>query len=545
MSNFTDTFFGMFKVFAKNPHALPSREKETIVENYYPVNESNSDLYQKRFQDAFQVTSKDQYQAVTALSAIYSQTSQNATRQYEEIRLVKDHYLIETVIEEIKGEALAPDVNTGRVLSISSKKQNIKKEIEYLDKKFQFDKLIKSITPNLLLYGEYTLKTDIKRKEKLKKPTPSMNEVKATDINTPRTYGLLGLHDVLEPGNIVSLANYLDVEKYLILREDNAHTSSLEIREFADFVKFSINPKKIDLIHDLKLNKSILKHKAIQQFQLPKYAQVGRSAIYHILPKLKELEILEALVPASKLNQILKGTLFGMQLPSGYDPEKAMEAAKKVEGILNSKVGKDPKTGELSIQNIMNSAGSLRVLPVFGDKGQMMKLDTKADEPSEMLQSSEEVRRIILSSIGIPYETIYGGDIQKTELLRKYARYTRMLKDIQSALIEGIRTIIKLHLINIGIPCQDSDIDIEFANKLVDISLLDKLEFMDTAVQMVSNIVRFVTENSDERSIIRDNVDVEALVVFLEEFLASVGLNGVFSKTPKKPPPESERGGMY
>lgn len=530
----------MLSYFKKDPY------KDTSVMVYEAKKEEIAteeiNRFEKRYTDPYPVTSRDNYYAVTALSAIYSRTSQHTTEQYKELQKVKNHYLVETIVDEIANEALSADVNTGNILKISSKKPTIKKELEYLNKKFQFDKLVKSIAPNLILYGEYTLETQVQTEKKLKKPTPNMNE---NNANIKRNVGLFALKDVMEPGRVIALANYLDVEKYLVSKEENFHKSHFEIREYADYVKFSVSPKRIDLLEDLKLGKEILKHKAIEEFQLPKYALMGRSMIYHILPKLKELEILEALVPASKLNQILKGTLFGMQLPSGYDPEKAMEASKKVEGILNDKTGRDPNTGELSIQNIMNSTGKLRVLPVFGDKGQMMKLDTKADEPSEMLQSCEEVRRIILSSIGIPYEMLYGGEIQKTELLRKYARYTRKLKALQSALIEGIKTIISIHLININLPFKESDIEVEFANKLIDISILDKLEFMDTGVQMVSNIVRFITENADERSVVRDNIDIEALVSFLENFLNSVGLNGVFSDNPKNPPPKKEGDGRY
>ena len=46
------------------------------------------------------------------------------------------------------------------------------------------------------------------------------------------------------------------------------------------------------------------------------------------MSKIKELELLEQLVPATKISKLSNGTILGMQVPPNYNVEKGLAAAK-------------------------------------------------------------------------------------------------------------------------------------------------------------------------------------------------------------------------
>jgi hypothetical protein len=197
-----------------------------------------------------------------------------------------------------------------------------------------------------------------------------------------------------------------------------------------------------------------------------------------------------------------------------------------MEGLLNKKVGVDIQRGQISLENIMSSAGRLKVIPVFGDKGNIQKFEYKQDEPDELLTSVEDIRKVICNSVGIPYELIFQSDtVSKGEILRRYARYVRKLKNIQRAIADGIRQICYIHLTNKGISFTHQEIKIDFKNKLVEIDILNKLEFLDTTVSMLKNVDDFVTSNLGKQ--FPNRIDSIVLAEYYNKMLNSVGLGGL------------------
>jgi hypothetical protein len=212
-----------------------------------------------------------------------------------------------------------------------------------------------------------------------------------------------------------------------------------------------------------------------------------------------------------------------------------MEAAKRMEGLLNKKVGVDTERGQLTLENIMTSAGRLKVIPIFGDKGELRKFDYKQDEPDELLASVNDIRKVICDSVGIPYELIFVSDtVSKGELLRRYARYVRKLKSIQFAIADGIRQICYIHLTNKGINFVPDDIKVDFKNKLVEIDNLNKLEFLDTTVGMLKNAKDFIVDLMSEDSPLKGYIRVTVFKDFINEQLSLVGLRGLIDETPEE-----------
>ena len=509
--------------------------------------------FKESFKDFKERHNIDDPSISNAYSAIYVKVSEYLQKKFRDVEQIRKFYLAETAIDQIAEDALTPDIVTGDIITVTSKKSEIKKRIDRIQDKWNFDKIILDIAPDLIAHGEYKLSTEVSsqedsegdKKQEIKEgtlPTPDdpPEHTGDKDDDDPE-FGLIDLRDDVNQAHVVAVTNFGEIEGYLHQDEDNG---KVQIAEPADFIYFGLDTKRqridahehfVNGFHNgLRINQDVLK-------EIPRYIRVGKGVINPVLSKFRELELLEQIVPASKLQKLSNGTLIGVTVPSGYDLKKGQSAAQKIEGLINKKIGLDKSNNEITVENIMNSTGKVKVVPLFGDKGRLELLQTRSDEPEDLLNSIEDLRRTILGSIGVPYEIIFGGDDgRKGDLLKRFARYLRLLKNIQRSIVSGVRQIVMIDLSNAGIPFKPSDIEISFRNKLVEINNLDELEFADTTVQMVSNIRDFIFELADkERSPIADNIQLEEFILYLDKQFGSIGLKNLIDtkKKPQEDPP--------
>ena len=446
----------------------------------------------------------EDYWIFSAYSSLFTKVTHSRRKMFHEIQKISSFYLVDVIIEQITSDALTPDVITGNILTLYSENTEIDKELKELEERLKIDSLAEIITPDMLLYGDYILSTVIEPGK-----------------------GIVELLDNVEQDKIVPLnKNLHEVNAYLVENAD----AKLTVAEPANYVLFSLAGRKqrIDLQVDLK---AYTKDQQTVFARLPRYIRIGKSFIYTIIEKLKELELLEKLVPATKLSKLASGNLIGVQVPASTEPEKAFTAARRIEGLINKKIGIDTSTGEMSLSSIIASAGRIKVVPTFSDgKGDLNKLDYKSDEPGDLLNSVTELRNTVFSSAGIPPEIIFGSDggESKGELLKKYARYLRLLKRVQKSVVNAVKEIAYIHLTNKGVTFEEKDIQIDFLNKLVDIDNIDKLEFMDTTLGFVKTAKEFIDELSESPDY-SDNVNKEAFVTFLADQLDTIGLTNIIT----------------
>jgi hypothetical protein len=451
------------------------------------------------------------YQSIAAYGTIYTNISGYRKDVVKEVNKIRTFYLVDVILNQVVEDALAPDVSTGDILKVWSENPTIDAEIKKMNERYDFDDLVCDIAPDMLAYGDYVLKTDIPIKDKNDKP------------------GLQDIHDTVDQEKVVAITKRGKVEKYLVENKDG----KLEISEPANYIKFTLGNHKIRV--DLRKEYSNTADKDDILSKVPKHIRIGKSLLYPVIAKIKELELLEQLVPATKLSKLSSGTLIGVQLPPGVEIDKAMQAARKIEGMINKKIGIDIQKQELTLESIISAAGRLKVVPLLGDKGTLQKLDYKSDEPDDLLRSVEDVRKVICTSIGVPYEIIFGGtEANKGEILKKYARYLRRLKSIQKAIAEGIREMISIHLANKGVTFKEADVKVEFRNKLIEIDNLDRLEFVDTTINLLANQIKFVNDLRADESVLKDSINVDEFRKVIHEQLTTIGLGSIISMPDDK-----------
>jgi hypothetical protein len=458
------------------------------------------------------------YRTVNALSTMYTNVSNQKRSIIQAIDMISNNYIVHAILSQFVDDAFSPDIHTGNVVNIFSKNAIINKEIKYLDKQFKFDKMAMEIAFDILRYGDFILKTKV---------VPGQ--------------GLVDLLDNIDQARILAITKYGDITNYLVQApwdtQKGLGSNHIELKGPSDYVSFMLGQQRIrvDLIGEFdKVPRDSDTMKTLET--LPRYVRIGRSIIYPVISKLRELELLEALIPATNISKVTQGSILAVQVAPGTPVLDAIKACRSVENAVNMKVGINTDDGELTVANIMSSAGKIKAIPQFGDKGAISKVDYKPTDADGLLDNIRDLREVICTSMGYPVELLFKSDEKENRgsLLKRYARYLRVLKSVQIGLIEGFKQMIKIHLVNKFntnntklLTDLDKEIEIDFTNKLLNIDNTDALEFLDMSIGMLTNVTQFI--DTLQIQLGPEAVNLEVLGNYLNSNLGTAGLKNLIN----------------
>lgn len=420
-------------------------------------------------------------------------------KSYEE---VKNFYITDALLSTFSDDALTPDVTSGEIVELYSTDKKIDDLLKELQEVVDIDQLVNDIIFDLLAYGEYSLRV-ILHEDVTKGIKKIVDDVDQKSI--------LALYDSGLPANF-------------LVRSKN----SIRLVSPSNYIHFTLGKHKIRLHLDQYFRgsnenstvKSIVEN-------IPTYIRVGRPLFYGVISKIKELMLLESMIPTEVFNSIVSGSLVQLRLPASMTPRDGFDACREFENLLNSKVGVDRSRGEVSISDIVSVAGKIKVIPSFGDKGDLNRLnDIKANTSIEDISRSiKDIRETITTSIGFPSELLYGGDMTKGELLKRYARYLRRLKSIQTSIANGLKQMAYVHVVNKGIDLAQNDVNIRFRNEIVNIDELDKLEFFDAIISISDRYNTFINALAASEEL-KPNIDKNKFFNELKKQLKLLGASG-------------------
>ncbi len=306
----------------------------------------------------------------SALSVIFTTVRTHRSELIQAVDEVKSFWLACVIIDQIAEDALMPDVANEEIVAVKSQNKEVQKRMDELDERFGFDRLINDIKRDLLAYGEYTLSTKVDGpgdgeeeggEDDTEGGDPSTVDTRSKDrlITDPAgapidtdgkpaqpkpakgtngkggSKGLIEINDDVDQRDVIAITRNGEITGYLTLEREKGSLGRIGgIRKASivpphRFIKFTLNDAKIrvDLLEDPIIK--TLDNTALTK-KIPRFIRIGRSTLYPILSKIKELQLLETLVPATKLQKLTSGTIIGMRVSMGYDVKKGFEAAKEV-----------------------------------------------------------------------------------------------------------------------------------------------------------------------------------------------------------------------
>ena len=95
------------------------------------------------------------------------------------------------------------------------------------------------------------------------------------------------------------------------------------------------------------------------------------------------------------------------------------------------------------------------------------------------------------------------------------------MKGLQKAIRIGLEQLVYIHLVNKGIKFKSTDISVTFRNHLIEVDLLDRLEFVDATVGMLEKLVNFIMNEIPDSA---QRINRDKLFEFLKDQLVVTGL---------------------
>lgn len=494
-----------------------------VYESYSSYNQSNDS----------KVSSS---QVAAALAVIYTKATENRKQMFLEVDEMSQFYLVDIIISQLADDALNPDVTTDEIFQLTCDDKVVFEELKLLEKKFKLDKMVKELIPDILRYGEYTLATVLKTHDDVSNSNTleSLHEAKDKKDFEKSETGLVQLNDGVDQTEVIAICKNTEVDYYLNVTERNQRLN-LERKPKTAYVQFRLESERIRIDFNKQFNNLTPGQKA-ELAKLPRFVRLGKSFIHSMIPKIKELELLEKLAPATRLSELAAGTLIGVQVPTGYNLEDGRKAAEAIESMINRKLNVNDEQGRISVEAILTSVGRTKVVPLFGDNGKTSVMETKSQAPNSLTADITTLRKVILDGIGIPYELVFSSDgATKSEILKRYSRYLRKLKAIQHTVKDGLLQIACIHLAAKGISFDPDKIEVNFHNKLIELDNLDKLEFVDGSISLLTNTKAFIDDLLGSEQL-GPHVDMDEFVTYLRDQLRLLGLEDLVLLKPKKVP---------
>lgn len=522
-----------------SPPSSVTREQFEVLEQIIPgfnTSPNFSNLF-----EAQQVSAN--YEVAAAYANMYTKVNTNKDFIRNEVDKVAEHYLVSAIIDQLIEDSLMPSSEDGSIFKISSKKSKFNKELKILQDRIDLNTLVRETMPEVVKYGEYTLKTSTVKKGI------------STNPDTSNEYGLIKLMDSVDQSDVLAITENGKITSYISVSRGgitNNYSNILRHKPY-EFVRFSFGYRKVK-IDDSKRWENLDDNSRRILAKLPRHIRIGKSIIFPIIKQLRALELLEELVPATKLSALSAGTVIGIQMTPGTSPTDAIDICNKIESNINRKLAVNREGNGISLHEILTNTGRLKAIPMYGERGQFQNMDFKSPEVDDLTNDIENYRKTIMSSIGIPYEMIFGGDsgTSKGEILKRFARYLRLCKNIRKCASDAIYTICKIHLINSGFEDEEirqEDLVIDYNDDILEIESLESLELLDTTVSLADNIKNFLFELNSSKEM-EGLVNFKKFSEFLNEHLHKVGLVNIIDTKRLKnefsiPDEESDKEGEY
>lgn len=416
-----------------------------------------------------------------ALTALWAQAL-TSRRNYLLISAeIRRFYIVEQLLNVIASDTMGKD-QKGDILKFTSEIPKVQEELDELQQNIDFNVILQDFIHNFIDYGEYSLRMKV---------DPGK--------------GIVAIKDDLDQQNMIALYEQGWPKNYLHFVKTDKGTDW--VMEGADYAAHFImgNAKiRVALVDQLSQDGQFAGKYDLPvelREKLPEYVKVGKPLFYGVIPKLRELQMLEILIPATKLNQVTQTQIIGINIPAATSQDQVIDILRRYEDALNIPLAQNTDLGQLTMSEIMTSTGKVRAFPIFDDgKGKLESLNVRDSKPvDDILAATWDIRKIILSALGVPMSLVYGtaggtseGKEPSAEM-RLFGRYTRRIADIQESLCRGFAQIIATHLINRGYKnVTYNDFSVKFLKPLADVGQLEYAEIKDAEQELAGRSLDFL-----------------------------------------------------
>ncbi len=487
-----DGFTDFFKAMGKSTTSVPitSLTTPTLTQAKVEPPKDNGGLRRREYSEkAIQNLPNPE------LNALLRQTMfqvDNRRKMMKALYNMRGNDVVQTIIDVVIDDGLVSS-NDNKIFDIKYAGETEKDAIQGIIDKFvtrhKLDRTVLDFIDEALLYGEYMMPFDHEKGR--------------------------GVYKIRDNADMVDmLAVYEGQDKVCFLHQKNKVIEELPSDSHIHFV---MSHRKVRVeVNPYTLND--------ESYTIPQYLKVGKSIIFPVINKIKQLEILEMANLALDLKKILAPVVVMVGMPDNTQTADIGEIVETYEGLLKNNYKNLSNMGSMKLEDILGIAGDVKVLPSIGNnKGSIQTLAVDSDKSSNA-EKEELLRKAIALTIGIPfyYLSLQGENgMSRLESLKLFARYSRKLNGLQDCVIDGVKELLEIHLADLGYIIDLDDLEVGM-RQITNVELLDSMEYLValvTALQDLLNIINILNDNM--------NIDIGVDSIKLLEFL-----NKLFKEFP-------------
>lgn len=464
-------------------------ESSNIQSRPIPINEGQVGQTQEDFltygdfkDQSIATWTENNYSLMGSIQSAYGKVL-TTRQQYTQIckELDRDYYVYSTIIKAVAGDLCNPD-SKHDTFRFKSKNEKCEKALNDLSAKLNLNRMIQQFSKDYVSMGDQTLKTQVVKGKGLVSLREHDDQVLAVYENgAPKNYLLMEFKQrTLSVKPAYEYVHFVGNDNKIKLTANEA-ISDLFGQVGFDNVR-DISPKVRDAMGDC--------------------ARYGLPFYWGVLPAIRNLQLLEALVPALKINQASQQQFVQVKMQQTTDMKSLKAMLAKYDQVLNTPFAIDFTKKQVSPMEMIPILGRIRTLPSFveNDKGAFNMVDLRKDQSvDDLTQNANILRRLICGSLGVPVSVIFGaeeGGKNKADEMRLWSRYTRMLENLQYGIEQGLMQIALIHCRNTEefSSITKEDIEVEFLQPLTDIGDIEGAEFDNAKMGLVKEALLFAKE---------------------------------------------------
>ena len=459
--------------------------KETEYNDLVEEMKHKMDLY-----ESVNNSSLSGHQRKSMWDAVFRKSMTQKSELVRAANSIKSSFLHSGILELLVQDSLAPSPTTNNVIDLTSENKVIDKILKDFQETVDIDAIANSIIDDVITYGEYYLSLKVEKGK-----------------------GITRVLDNIDQQNIVPVYEGTKPSKYLLLDKASKTKQVAEV-DPSSIAHFCLGSRKLRIRIEGVQGAS----------KISEYVRVGMPFFYGVFDLVNTLSLLTSLVPASYLQKMNGTAIVGVSMPEGVDPKNAFKICRRYENLLNKTTSYDPTKGEMTVSDLITAAGKFKCIPILGEKGRMDKVDPRYEEMTD-IGVFQEFKKDVFGTVGVPYNFFYGGETSKGDTLKQFARYTKKLSMIQMAIATGIKQMAHIHIRALGKEPGDM-VDVQFANALISVEELDKVEFESTLMSVMGEMVEVINNVAEQGGGV---INKKELSIFINERFKLLNLDKVLT----------------
>jgi len=430
----------------------------------------------------------DAQQSENLVNIALQNTQKNLESIHNKISGIKGFYLSEMMISRIIDDALntvGEDEEVFKVQIVNddgSENELATKESKSFKKNFNIERLITDIAPEILAYGSHYIRLDVN-----------------TSSSESALKGVINIHDDVDPSKIIPSWRDSQIVYFNKINDDG----SIERMPSYNYVYFGYSNSRKKVKVDINDEEAV-------------YFRVGEGLLHPVLNLLESLYLLEGLIYVNLLKKASKQPVLGVTVPDTVKPEEAVNISKSYEKLINksmSEIKFDFENIKETLDDILKHSTSIKVVPSWGDKGQVEKQNYEVfEELDDLFQKVEDLRNTTLMTLGFP-QSIFENEVSRMDIIQNSTRYAKKIKTFQTSLRNSIQHLFLVHLKNQGYDVSIHNIKVMFTNSY-SLSDLEKIEYLNMTIDMMSTIKDFVDDTMDSAEEMGVTVNGKELIKF-------------------------------